>query len=101
MKINAVALCNNLIICAGSDGSLAFYDLQYNQVHAMSTGGTCVKYLVAESFMGKELLFWSMDVLIPAAGGVHVGLIQMMDFASLSVTTADPPKIAVMVCLQH
>ena len=97
VTINAVALCNSHIVCAGSDGTLTFYDAQYNRVHAMSTGGTCVKYLVAETFMGKDLLFWSMDVVIPTMGGVPVGVIQMMDFASLSVQAADPPTITVMV----
>jgi hypothetical protein len=97
VHINAVALCNEHIVCAGSDGSLSFYGPQYNLVHSLLTGGSCVKYLVAERFMEKNLLFWSMDVLIPTVGGVHVGVIQMMDFASLSVSATDPPKVAVMV----
>jgi hypothetical protein len=101
VSINSVALCSSHIICAGSDGGLTFYDGQYNRVHAMSTGGSCVKHLVSDTFMGKDLLFWSMDVLIPTLGGVPVGVIQMMDFASLSDQASNPPTVTVMVGDMH
>jgi hypothetical protein len=97
VQINAVALCAAHIVCACSDGSLLFYDGQYKRVHDMQTGGTSVKFLVSERFMEKDLLFWSMDVLIPTLGGVPVGVVQMMDFASLTAQAADPPKVTVMV----
>lgn len=99
VAINAVALCNDHIVCAGSDGTLAFYDAEYRGVHVYPTGGSCIKYLVAETFMGKDLLFWSVDYLIPNMGGVPVGVIQMMDFASLSVPGVEPPTVTVMVCI--
>lgn len=96
-QINAVALCNNHIVCAGSDGSLTFYDAQYSQVHQMNTGGSSVKHLTAETFMGKDLIFWSMDVLMPALGGVPLGVVSMMDFASLATQSANPPTVTAMV----
>jgi hypothetical protein len=47
--------------------------------------------------MQKDLLLWSVDVSIPTLGGVPVGVVQMMDFASLATQAASPPTISVMV----
>lgn len=90
-------MCNDHIVCAGSDGNIYFYDAQFNRVHALPSGGTSVKHLVCEHFMQKDLLLWSMDVVMPTVGGVPVGVVQMMDFSSLVTQPTNPPIISVLV----
>ena len=94
--INAVAClgAEGLIVCAGSDGTISFYNAEYNRVNYLNTGGSRVTYMTEATFMGKSLLFWSMDHFDPALGGEHVGVIQMIDVANLST---DPPRVTLMV----